>query len=146
METVKLALLSILQAFSDESYSFPNRQYNNLVLPCEDGGNQKQLFNRISKRNVEISPAPWDHNYRRISSKLHKRGGRMETQSGNSFHKYFREIVRSKEDQRWMFLLLDCQHNFHGILHGNQIHAVRKRMQCSKSGPISTFMLSHLFQ
>ena len=36
------------------------------------------------------------------------------------------------------FLFLDCQRNFHDTLHGNEIHIVRKRMQCSKSGPIST--------
>ena len=35
----KTSFASISQAFSDESYSFPNRQYNNLVVPCEDGGN-----------------------------------------------------------------------------------------------------------
>ena len=33
---------------------------------------------------------------------------------------------------------------FHNILHVNQAHTVRERMQCSKSGP--TFMLPHLFQ
>ena len=73
----KTSFASISQAFSDKSYSFPNRQYNKLVLPSEDGMNQKQVFNRISKRNLEISPAPWDHNYCRISSKLHERGGRL---------------------------------------------------------------------
>ena len=40
-------------------------------------GNQKQVFNRISKRNLEVSPAPWDHNCCRISSKLHEYGGRL---------------------------------------------------------------------
>ena len=41
------------------------------------GGDQKQVFNRIRKRNLEVYPAPWDHNYCRISSKLHERGGRL---------------------------------------------------------------------
>ena len=40
-------------------------------------GNQKQVFNRISKVNLEVSPAPWDYNYCRISSKLHEHGGRL---------------------------------------------------------------------
>ena len=47
-EGSKTSFASISQAFSDESYSFPNRQYNSLVLPCEDGGNQKHVLNRIS--------------------------------------------------------------------------------------------------
>ena len=37
----RTSFASISQAFSNESYSFPNRQYNNLVLCCEDGENQK---------------------------------------------------------------------------------------------------------
>ena len=76
-EGSKTSFASISQAFSDVSYSFSNRQYNSLVLSCEDGGNHKQVFNRISKRNLEISIAPWDHNYCRISSKLHERRGRL---------------------------------------------------------------------
>ena len=38
---------------------------------------EKQVFNRINKRNLKVSPTPWDHNYCRISSKLHERGGRL---------------------------------------------------------------------
>ena len=75
MKGSKTSFARISQAFSDESYSFPNRQYNRLVLSCEDGGNQKQVFNRIIKR--EVSPTPWDHNYCRISSKLHESGARF---------------------------------------------------------------------
>ena len=76
-EASKTGFASISQAFSDESYSFPNRQYNSLVLSCEDGEINKQVFNKISKRNLEVSPAPWDHNHSLISSKLHERGGRL---------------------------------------------------------------------
>ena len=35
---------SISQAFLDESYLFPNRQYNRLVLSCEDGGTKKKYL------------------------------------------------------------------------------------------------------
>ena len=54
----KTSFTSMSQAVSDESYSFPNRQYNSFALSCEDGGNQKQVFNRISKRNLEVSHTP----------------------------------------------------------------------------------------
>ena len=57
-EGSKTSFASISQVFSNESYSFPNKQYNSLVLSCEDGENQKQVFNRISKKNLELSPAP----------------------------------------------------------------------------------------
>ena len=90
----KISFASISQAVSDESYSFVNRQYNRLVLSCEDGRNQKQVFSRISKRNLEVFPTPWEKNYCRMSFKFHKRGGRLtvkklkkpfrvETASGN---------------------------------------------------------------
>ena len=62
-EGCKTTFASISQAFLNESFSFPNRQCNSLALSCEEGGNQKQVFNRISKRNWEVSPAPWHHNY-----------------------------------------------------------------------------------
>ena len=39
----------------------------------EGGGKNK---NRIRKGNLKTSPAPWDHYYCRISSKLHE-GGRL---------------------------------------------------------------------
>ena len=153
-EGSKTSFASISQAFSNESYSFPNRQCNSLVSSCEDGGVPKTVFNRISKINLELSPAPWDHHYCRISSKLYECGSRLAVKK---LKRPFRvetpstsisDNLISKENQRWIFLLLDCQHSFHGTLHGNQILTVRERMQCSKSGPISTLdsMLSHLFQ
>ena len=85
-EGSKTSVANISQAVSDESCSFPDRQDNSLVLSCEDRGwggggvgvwGQKQVFNRISKKKLEVFPTPWDHNYRRISSKLHERGGRL---------------------------------------------------------------------
>ena len=90
----KTSFASNSQAVSDESYSFPNRQYNGLVLSREDEGNEKQIFSIISKRKLELSPTPWDQNYSRISSKLHehrcrfgvkklKRPFRVETPSTN---------------------------------------------------------------
>ena len=75
-EGSKTSFTSISQAFSDESYSFLNRKYNSFALSCEDGGNQKQVFTKISQRNLEVSPEPWDHNYCRMSSKLNEHGGR----------------------------------------------------------------------
>ena len=48
-----------------------------LVKMGRGGGDQKQVFDRISKRNLEVSPTSWDHNYCRISSKFHERGGRL---------------------------------------------------------------------
>ena len=77
-EGSKTSFASISQAFSDENYLFPNRQHSSLVLSCEDGGEpKKQVLNRIGKRNLEVSPAPLDHNYCRISSKLHECGDRL---------------------------------------------------------------------
>ena len=148
----KISFASISQAVSDESYLFPNRQYNSLVLSCEDGRNQKQVFSRISKRNLEVFPTPWDKNYCRMSFKFHKRGGRLtvkklkkpfrvETASRN-----ISEILSDHRKTRNGFLLLGCQYNFHLTLHGNQVHTVRERMQCSKYCSISIFMLFHLFQ
>ena len=60
-EGSKTSVANISQAVSDESYSFPDRQDNSLVLSCEDrrwgGGGvgvwgQKQVFNRISKKKI----------------------------------------------------------------------------------------------
>ena len=71
-EGSKTSFASISQTFSDERYLFPNRQYNSLVSSCEDGGgNRKKVYNRINKRNLEVFPPPWDHNYCRISLKFH---------------------------------------------------------------------------
>ena len=46
---------------------------------------------------MEVSPSPWDHNYCKLSSNLHERGGRLAVtkfkktiQSRNSFHTYIR--------------------------------------------------------
>ena len=51
-EDSKTSFASISQAVSDESYSFPNRQYNSLVLSWggQNRENQKQVFNRIRKK------------------------------------------------------------------------------------------------
>ena len=57
-EGSKTSFASKSQTFSNENYSFPKRQYNSLVLSCEDGGNQKQVFIRISKRSLEVSLTP----------------------------------------------------------------------------------------
>ena len=40
----KASFASISQAFLDESYLFPNKQYNRLVLSCEDGGTKKKYL------------------------------------------------------------------------------------------------------
>ena len=150
MKAVKLAYH---KHFQMKAYSFPSRHYNSLVLSSEDGGNHKQVFNRISKRNLEVSPAPWDHNYCRIPSKLHERGGRLAVKKLKRQYRVetpSTSISENLSDQRktrdGSFLLLDCQDNFHGTSHGNQIHTVREQMQCSKSGTISTFMLPHPFR
>ena len=93
-EGSKTSFTNMSQAFSNKNYSFPNRQYNSLVSSCEDvrgSGNQKQVFNGTNKRSLEVSPAPWDYNYCRISSRLHEHGGILVFQT---FHKYFRKFVR----------------------------------------------------
>ena len=48
-EGSKTSFVSISQAFSNESYSFPNRQYNSLVLSCEYGVHQKQCLIELAK-------------------------------------------------------------------------------------------------
>ena len=48
-EGSKTSFAGIPQAFSDESYSFPNRQYNSLVLPCEDGGTTNKYLIELEK-------------------------------------------------------------------------------------------------
>ena len=40
-------------------------------------GYQRQVFNRLSKRNLEVSLTPWNHSYCRTSLKLHESGGRL---------------------------------------------------------------------
>ena len=146
MKAVKLALLTCHKHFQIKTIHFQidnTTALSHLVKMWGGSGNQKQVFNGTNKRSLEVSPAPWDYNYCRISSRLHEHGGILVFQT---FHKYFRKFVRWNENQRWIFLLLHCQLNFHGTMHENRIHTLRERMQCSKSSPISTFMLSHLFQ
>ena len=71
-EGSRTSFASISQAFSNESYSFPNRQYNNLVLCCEDGENQKQVFNGITI-TAEYLPSSMDveADWQSINSKDH---------------------------------------------------------------------------
>ena len=52
-EGSKTSIGNILQAVSYESYSFPNMQNNSLLLFFENGRKQKQVFIRISKRNLK---------------------------------------------------------------------------------------------
>ena len=76
MKAVKLALLPYYKQFQMKPIHF--QIYNTLALcylvKMARGGDQKQVFDRISKRDLEVSPTSWDHNYRRIPSKLHERG------------------------------------------------------------------------
>ena len=76
-EGSKSSIASISQAVSYESYSFLNRQCNSLVLSCENREKPKQVFNRIGKRSLGVSPTPWDDIYCRSSSKLHERGDKF---------------------------------------------------------------------
>ena len=54
-EGSKTSIASLSQTLSDKSYSFLNRQCSSPALSCENRGNQKQVINRISKRNLEVS-------------------------------------------------------------------------------------------
>ena len=153
MKAVELALLAYHKHFQMKAIHFQIDNTTILSYVVKMGRTKKQVFNRINKRNLEVSPAPWHHNYCRISSKLHGCGGRLTV---NNLKRPFRvetpstSISENLSGQRktrdGSFLLPDCQHNTHGTLHRNQIHTVREQMQCSKSGLISTFMLLHLFQ
>ena len=48
-EGSKTGFTSISQAFSAESYSFLNRQYNSLVLSCEDKGTKNKYLIELAK-------------------------------------------------------------------------------------------------
>ena len=48
-EGSKTSFASISQAFSDENYSFPNRQYNSFVLFCKDGGTKNKYLIELAK-------------------------------------------------------------------------------------------------
>ena len=61
MKAVKLALLAYHKHFKMKAIHF--QIDNTTALSCDNGGDQKQVFSRISKRNLEVSPAPWHHNY-----------------------------------------------------------------------------------
>ena len=54
----KACFAIISQAFSDESYLFPNKQYNRLVLSCEDGGTKKNYLIDLAE---EIWQYPLHH-------------------------------------------------------------------------------------
>ena len=69
-EGSKTTIANISKVIAGESYSFPNRQYNSPVFTYENGCCQKRVFNRIGKRNLEVSPVQWDHNYCRIFCKI----------------------------------------------------------------------------
>ena len=123
-EDRKASFASISQAFSDESYLFPNRQYNRLVLSCEDGGTKKkylidlaeEIWQYLLHHGITITTACLPSSMKgggRLAVKKRKRPFKVGTPS-ISISEYF-----SKENQRWIFLLLDCQHNFHCTLHGN---------------------------
>ena len=53
-ESSKTSLASISQAFSDESYSFPNKQYKSLVLFVKMGGakTSMQIYKQVYKNKV----------------------------------------------------------------------------------------------
>ena len=59
-EDSKTSFTSISQAVSEENCSFPNRQYNSLVLSCEDEGTKNkyliELAKEISKYLLLLSP------------------------------------------------------------------------------------------
>ena len=74
---MKLALLANKKHFQMKAIHFQIDNTTALSYLVKMAGNQKQVFNRISKVNLEVSPAPWDYNYCRISSKLHEHGGRL---------------------------------------------------------------------
>ena len=152
MKAVKLALLAYHKHFQMKAIHFQIDNTTILSYVVKMGRTKNKYLMELSKEiwkyllhhgitiTAEYLPSSTDMeaDWQSINSKDHS--------EWKFFHKYFREFVRSKENQRWIFLLLDCQHNFHGTMHRNQIHTVRERVQCSKSGLISTFMLSHLFQ
>ena len=48
-EGSKSSLNSTSQAFSNESYSFPNRQFNSLALSCEDGETENKYLIELAK-------------------------------------------------------------------------------------------------
>ena len=85
MKAVKLALLAYHKHFQMKAIHFQIDNTTTLSyfakMGVRGGGRgglgQKQVFNRITKRNLEVSLAPWYHNYCRISSKLHECGGRL---------------------------------------------------------------------
>ena len=59
IKVVKLSLLSYDKQFQMKAIDF-QIQFNSSVLSFENGGSQKEVFNRISKINLEVSPIPWD--------------------------------------------------------------------------------------
>ena len=59
IKVVKLSLLSYDKQFQMKVIDF-QIQFNSSVLSFENGGSQKEVFNRISKINLEVSPIPWD--------------------------------------------------------------------------------------
>ena len=140
-KALKLALLACHKQFQIKAIHFKIDNTTALSYLVKMGGTKNKYLIELAK---EISPTPWDQNYCRIFSKVHEGGGRLTIKN---LKRPFRvetpstSMSENLSDQRKTrdgFLLLDCS-----TVH--QIHTVREPMQCSKSGPISTLMLSHLF-
>ena len=91
MKTVKIALLAYYKQFQLKTIHFQIDNTTALYYLAKMG-NQKQVFNRISKRNLEVSPTPWDHDNCRKSFKLHEPRGRLAVKK--------LKFVRSREDQK----------------------------------------------
>ena len=145
-EGSKTSFASISQAVSDGSYSFPKRQYSSIdssVLPFGDGGTTNKCL-------IELAKEIWKYLLMMGSQLLQNifQAPRTWRQTGSQ---------ESQKMIQWKVLPQTFQRTcqikgrpemdlFAYRLYGNQIHTFRDRMQCSKSDPISTFMLSHLFQ
>ena len=103
MKAVELALLAYHKHFQMKAIHFQIDNTTILSYVVKMGRTKKQVFNRINKRNLEVSPAPWHHNYCRISSKLHGCGGRLAV---NNLKRPFRvetpstSISENLSDQR----------------------------------------------
>ena len=67
MKVVKLALLACHKHFQMKAIHFQIDNTRTLSYLAKKGvrggGRQKEVFNRITKRNLKVSLAPWYHNY-----------------------------------------------------------------------------------
>ena len=84
MKVVKLALLAYHKQFQMEASHFQIDNTTALSCLVKMGGKQKQVFNRISQRSLQVSPTPWDSNYCRISSKFDELGRRLAVSKDHS--------------------------------------------------------------